>query len=217
LRAAKGGALALAAAVVLLPARDASAHRLDEYLQAARIAVEPDHLLLELDLTPGAAIAATIVADIDRDRDGSLSDPEQQDYARRVLADLDVAVDDRAIAVQPGTATFADTRALLRGDGTIQLRTRLAFPAQAAGAHHILFRNRYRRDISVYLANALVPESSRIGVTAQRRDAQQRDLTIEYQVHAGTSGSPVWWLFGGAAMLGAWRIINRESGIVNRE
>jgi hypothetical protein len=210
LRAAKRGALALAAAVALLPARDASAHRLDEYLQAARIAVEPDHLLLELDLTPGAAIAGTIVADIDRDRDGSLSPAEQQDYARRVLADLDVEVDDRAIAVQPGTATFAATSALLQGEGTIQLRARLALPAQAAGAHRVLFRNRYRRDIGVYLANALVPESSRIAVTAQGREAQQRDLTIEYRVRAGATGSPAWWLFGGAAMLGAGRIINRE-------
>jgi hypothetical protein len=41
-----------------------SAHRLDECLQAARIAIEPDHVGLELDLTPGRAVADAIIADI---------------------------------------------------------------------------------------------------------------------------------------------------------
>jgi hypothetical protein len=209
LRGAEPAALAFVAAIALVAAPDASAHRLDEYLQAARIAVEPDHVLLELDLTPGVAIAGTIVADIDRDRDGSLSTAEQQDYAGRVLGTLDVAVDDRPIAVRPGTATFPDANALLRGEGTIQLRTRLALPAQSAGAHHVLFRNRYRRDISVYLANALVPASHHIAVTAQRREADQRDLTITYQVRTGTTGAPAWWLLGGVAMLAGWRAVNR--------
>jgi len=209
LRVAKPAALAFVAAIALLAARDASAHRLDEYLQAARIAVEPDHVLLELDLTPGVAIAGTVVADIDRDRDGSLSQAEQQDYAGRVLETLDLAVDDRPVTVRPGTATFPEASALLRGEGTIQLRTRLSLPAQSAGAHHVLFRNRYRRDISVYLANALVPASDHIAVTAQHREADQRDLTIEYQVRTGRSDSPAWWLFGGVTMLAGWRAVNR--------
>ena len=34
-----------------------SAHRLDEYLQAARVGIEPDRLHLELDMTPGVAVA----------------------------------------------------------------------------------------------------------------------------------------------------------------
>jgi hypothetical protein len=38
-------------------ASTASAHRRDEYLQAARIAVGPDRVRIELDLTPGMAVA----------------------------------------------------------------------------------------------------------------------------------------------------------------
>jgi hypothetical protein len=34
-----------------------SAHRRDEYLQAARLAIDPDRVELELDLTPGIAVA----------------------------------------------------------------------------------------------------------------------------------------------------------------
>ena len=62
-----GLALVLAGGVAL------SAHRTDEYLQAARLAIDPARVQIELDLTPGIAMAETILADIDRDRDGSLS------------------------------------------------------------------------------------------------------------------------------------------------
>ena len=64
------------------------AHRTDEYLQAARLAIEPAGVQIELDLTPGIALAQTILADIDRDRDGSLSADEQRAYAALVLSAL---------------------------------------------------------------------------------------------------------------------------------
>ena len=38
-----------------------AAHRLDEYLQAARIAVDVDRVGVELDLTPGVAIAPSVM------------------------------------------------------------------------------------------------------------------------------------------------------------
>ena len=63
-----------------------SAHRRDEYLQAARLAIDPGGVQLELDLTPGIALAEAIIADIDRNRDGSLSDDEQRAYGRLVLS-----------------------------------------------------------------------------------------------------------------------------------
>lgn len=42
-----------------------SAHRRDEYLQAARLAIEPGAVHIELDLTPGIALAEAIISDID--------------------------------------------------------------------------------------------------------------------------------------------------------
>jgi len=68
--------------------------------------------------------------------------------------------------------------------------------------HQVFFHNRYRRDVSVYLANALVPESRRVAVTAQQHDPQQHDLAIDYQLHAGQS-LPLPWLFGSMALAGA--------------
>ena len=46
-----------AVAILLTLGAGAFAHRLDEYLQAARIAVDNGRVDLDLDLTPGAAVA----------------------------------------------------------------------------------------------------------------------------------------------------------------
>jgi hypothetical protein len=202
LRAGNAAALALTAAMVT--ATSLSAHRLDECLQAARIAVEPDHLTLELDITPGVAVAGAMVSAIDRDRDGVLSAAEQQDYSTQVLDSVEVAIDGRPVHIASAVTTFPALAALQSGDGTIQLRSTLAVPPQQPGTHRVLFRNRYRPDISVYLANALVPESGRIAVTAQRREADQRDLTITYDLRSEEPGR--WtWLFGGVALTAVFR------------
>src|SRR6476469_8779578 len=85
------------AAVVLLAIAAGStgvaAHRLDECLQAARIAVEPDRIALELDVTPGVAIAESFIPEIDRDRDGTIAAHEQQEFIRRILGSVDLSLD----------------------------------------------------------------------------------------------------------------------------
>ena len=48
---------------------------------------------LELDLTPGVAVADAIIADIDRDRDGALSADEKRAYVERVLDAIELRVD----------------------------------------------------------------------------------------------------------------------------
>ena len=60
-------------------------------------------------------------------------------------------------------------------------------PRPSAGTHRLRYRNSHRSEIGVYLVNALVPASERVSIVAQRRDVDQRDVTIE--VHArGRSG-----------------------------
>src|SRR5438132_7778031 len=105
-----------------------SAHRTDEYLQAARLAVDPDRVELELDLTPGIAVAETIIADIDRDRDGLLSPHEQQAYAASVVSAVELEVDGRPLQMQTAALTFPDLDAVRRGEGTIRLRSAAILP-----------------------------------------------------------------------------------------
>jgi hypothetical protein len=185
----------LALLVMVLTGTTLSAHRHDEYLQAARLGVEPRRIELQIDLTPGIAIADAIIGDVDRDRDGTLSRDEQRAYVDRVLDALDLRVDGRPLRVQPVASTFPSLDTLRDGVGTIQLRMAATVPRLSQGDHELAFRNRHRPDVSVYLANALVPDGDRIAITAQRRDVAQRELTIAYVVrHEGDATLHVWLL-----------------------
>ena len=174
-----------------------SAHRVDEYLQAARIAIDPDRVQLELDLTPGIALAETILADIDRNRDGALSSEEQRAYGSLVLDALTVDIDGTPVRVELAAAGFPGADEIRRGEGTVRLRLTAALPGLSSGVHHLRFRNRHHPDRSVYLANALVPASDRVSVTAQRRDVNQTELTIDYTLRAAPARPPAAWLLGG--------------------
>src|SRR5262245_5417034 len=76
---------------------DLSAHRRDEYLQAARLGIDPHRVQIELDLTPGVALAVPILSEIDRNRDGVLSPDEQRAYGERVAGALALEIDGRPI------------------------------------------------------------------------------------------------------------------------
>ena len=177
--------VAIAATLALAAGARASAHRLDEYLQAARIAIDPSRVTIELDLTPGLAVAPRVIAEIDTDRDGSISAAETRAYATRVLRDIAVDLDDR-----PLTLTIVDTEAspvtaLNKGDGTIRLRATATVLTPAVGDHRLRYRNTHHADTGAYLANALVPSSDRVGIVSQERDANQRELVVHYEVRDG--------------------------------
>ena len=181
-----------------------SAHRRDEYLQAARIEIEPGRVELELDLTPGIALADAIIADLDFDGDGLLSREEQRAYAARVMNAVELELDGRRLQMQPLASTFPDLEAIRRGEGTIRLQANAVVPPRPAGRHQLVFRNTHRQDVSVYLANAVMPSDDHLIVTGQRRDRDQRELTIDYVVRGDTPTSiPVWLLTGiaGAALV----------------
>ncbi len=167
---------------------------------------------VELDLTPGIALAETIIADIDRNGDGALSADEQRAYADAVVNALTLQVDGTPLRAQLAATSFPDLEAVRRGEGTIQLQATAVLPSLSTGSHQVLFRNRHHPDSSVYLANALVPASRNVAVTGQRRDGDQTELTIDYALRAAPASSPAAWLLGSlaaAAML--WLVVVRRS------
>ena len=180
-----------------------SAHRRDEYLQAARLALDPGRVQIELDLTPGIAVADAILVTIDGNRDGTLSAWEQDAYGRLVMGALDVEVDGTRLPVQLSASSFPALEAMRRGEGTIRLQLAAMLPPMSVGSHHLLFRNRHLMNRSVYLANALVPGNDRVAVAGQRRDGNQSELTIDYVLRAAPATSTPAWLLGsiGAAMV----------------
>jgi hypothetical protein len=188
-RAAAG--LAAGVALALCAAPSVSAHRTDEYLQAARLAIDPGGVQIELDLTPGIAVAAGVLADLDGDRDGSISSAEEQRCVRRVLSAIALEIDGSPLSVKVVDSAFPAVEMVRQGNGTIRMRFAAPVPGLAPGAHQLRYRNAYRSDIGVYLANALVPASARIDISDQQRDVDQRELRIDYLLRAGSATLPV--------------------------
>lgn len=187
-------AAALAAGLIGLASAQASAHRRDEYLQAARIGVERGRVQIELDLTPGIAIAQHVLSEIDRNQNGFIGADEASAYCARVLGDLRLEVDGRVVRIWMIDRQFPAVEAMGRGEGTIQLQLAAAMPRLAAGNHRVFFVNNHRPEIGVYLANALVPGDDDVAVLEQRRDVEQHRLTIEYVLSNEPQGQPLWWL-----------------------
>jgi hypothetical protein len=166
-----------------------SAHRLDEYLQASRIAIEADQIQLELDLTPGADVADGIIDLMDLDRNGTLSAKERETYARKVVDSLSLAVDGRSIALRIRDVRFPLLEEMRRGEGVIRLRAGAPVAGVRPGPHRLSFSNHHRMDVAAYLVNALVPEDGRIHLTGQSRDMLQRDFGLEYSLDADYPGT----------------------------
>lgn len=208
LRRSDGAAIALGLIAVVLLSRTTSGHRRDEFLQAARIGIEQRRVRLELSLTPGIAVADPIVGDIDRDRDGTWSGEEQRAYVNDVLSALQLSVDGRSLAIEVIESTFPQPAAVRTGEAVIEVRLTASLPAMSAGTHYLSFTNAFRRDVSVYLTNALAPEDDRITITAQERDPAQRTTTIAYTISSRASAMLPLWLC--APVAGAWLILRRR-------
>ncbi len=196
-----------AAIVVLLAAGgDASAHRLDEYLQATRVSFARDRLTLEVDLTPGAAIASAVAATLDLDRDHTISPSEAEAYGRTVVADLVVEIDGHPVGIALTRIEIPTLDEMRDGLGTMRLSAAGSVESPA-GWHRLDIRNNHRPDSSVYMVNALVPGDAGITVVSQSRDPRQQVSRVEYHVNAQWPRRVFWTgiCLAGLAMLGTRR------------
>jgi hypothetical protein len=173
--------------VWLAIAPPAGAHRVDEYLQATRLSIDVDRVDLEIDLTPGVALASNVFGWIDTNRDGTISDGEGEEYARQVLRSVVLKVDGWPVPITLLETSFPQFREMSLGVGTIRLRATAKVPAAYTGHHQVSFLNTHRPESSVYLVNALVPVNPRIQLADQQRDSAQHGLTLEYRVKADAS------------------------------
>jgi hypothetical protein len=167
-----------AAALAAACAMPAHAHQLDEYLQAARIGVEPDRIIVELSLTPGTSVAREIFSSLDRDDDGHISASETDAYGRSILRDLALEMDGRSCPLRILRAQSPSWSEIREGLGTIRVEAE-AGVGLPHGHHRLRFVNNHRSDIGVYLVNALMPSTGDIIIRAQQRDVRQHGIVLE--------------------------------------
>jgi hypothetical protein len=184
------------AAVLLAFAAEASAHRLDEYLQATTLAIEEDRIEARVRLTPGIAVLPAVIGAIDVDGDGVVSQAEQRAYAERVQRDLRLTIDGAPFELQRISFEFPSLHALEEGLGEIELRLEARVPPSAVAGRKLVFENRHQPAIGVYLVNSLVPADPRIRIAAQNRNYAQSLYELDYVLDGGVprAGTSASWL-----------------------
>jgi hypothetical protein len=171
--------LIAAAAVILSVASPVSAHRLDQYLQATLISVDKDRVQAFMRLIPGVAVSSAVLASVDKNADGILSEVEQQAYAEQVLRDVSISIDGESL--KPGliSVEFPKVEEMRAGLGEIKIEFSADLPPGGA-SRKLVFENHHQSRMAAYLVNCLVPRDKDIHVTAQNRNELQSFYELEY-------------------------------------
>ncbi|HEY8747911.1 MAG TPA: hypothetical protein VIM11_08055 [Tepidisphaeraceae bacterium] len=189
--------------VVLWLATPVCAHRVDEYLQATTIDVATNRVVVQMRLTPGIEVFRVVVASIDTDGDGVLSEVEQRAYVERVLHDLSFSVDAKPVRLRLVSAAFPKVEQMKEGLGDIRLEFDAEVP-KGGPNRTLVFENHHQRGIAAYLVNCLLPSDPAIHVTAQNRNFDQSFYRLDYtQAGIGSSRVPS----------GSWSTVQRWAGV----
>lgn len=174
--------LPVLAALLALPSAG-FAHRLDEYLQATLVDIEPGDVRLEINLTPGVAVAEQVLALIDSNYDGVISTNEATAYAELLKRDLAARLDQRDVELKLTALNFPEPAELRTGWGIIQVEYSVTPGALAAGPHRFTLENRHQPVASAYLFNASRPGSALIKIEGQKRNENQStgEIAFEYR------------------------------------
>ena len=161
------------------------AHRLDEYLQATRIAVATNRIDFTFELTPGVAVAGQVLEAIDLDHDGRVSSDEGTIYAQRFLKDLNISLDGKAVGLSMTSVSYPTVPELRSGTEAIRLRATFVLSPLPLGRHALGLTNSHLPAVSVYLVNALRPKDPAVEIDKQTRDELQKDYRLEFRVKPG--------------------------------
>ena len=160
------------------------ARRIDEYLQAARLSLALDRIVLKMDLTPGIDVAPLIFARINTNRDGRISEAEGRVYANHVLEEIVLEVDGKPGHLDLVSAHFPSFEEMNAGTGVIRIEAHARWTG-GAGQHSLFYRNNHMPELGAYLVNALVPAGPEIEILDQHRDPLQREFRLGFRVAVG--------------------------------
>jgi hypothetical protein len=157
----------------------AQAHALDEYMQHTLISIERDRIEISLRLVPGRQVLPSLLAVIDRDRDGKVSAVEAQAYGARVAGDLRLKLDGKVAEMELAAVEVPQPERLKDGFGAVRLRLAAAAPA-GNGVHRLELGNSHLPKFSAYLVNSLAPRDAAIRIGAQQRSIDQSVYRLDY-------------------------------------
>ena len=186
---------------LLLIPTSAGAHRLDEYLQATRVGIEKTRVSLDIDLTPGVSVAPQVTSWIDTDGDHAISSAESVAYGRQVLQSLTLSVDGLTAPIQLIDVQAPTIPEMAAGVGMFRVRASVDMPTSTTGRHQLSLINAHHPELSVYLANALVPADNSIRILAQSRTTDQHRVTIDYELGRTAIWSRLSWLLAAGTLL----------------
>jgi len=215
---------------MLVSGAPASAHRLDEYLQATTISVEEGRIRAQLRLTPGVAVFPRVRALLDTNADGVLSAGEQRTYAEAVLRDVSITLDGERLRPTLVSWKYAPRAEMKEGRGEIQLDFNVE-AKRSQRNHRLSFENHHQSQIAVYLVNCLVPSTPNLQVTGQQRNYQQSVYQLDYMDLASAaspsgsaphSGRHAWLAAAGLLLLlplawGFWHARARKNATAQSE
>jgi hypothetical protein len=196
--------LVTTAAILLSLGASTSAHRLDEYLQATILSVEKNRVQAFMRLIPGVAVSSIVLAGIDTNRDGVVSEAEQRTYAERVLRDLSFVIDGKSASPTLVSQKFPTTEEIKEGLGEIQIEFTVDLD-RGGPERRIVFEDHHQNEISAYLVNCLVPRDPHIRILAQNRNERQSFYQLDY-AQSGSNPYP--------ASLKGWSTIRGWMGAV---
>jgi hypothetical protein len=179
------GRIGVSAVLVLSVAGPASAHRLDEYLQATLIGVTRNGIDVEIQMTPGVAILSGLMTVIDQDRDGRISLAGERAYVDRVVREVELRVDGAPAPLSVIESNFPTLGAMREGLGTIGIKMHTP-----RTGHELRFENRHLPQVSVFLVNCLATPADGLVVRRQVRDEAQKSIEFEYSFGAGEAPGP---------------------------
>lgn len=149
------------------------------------VVIEPDRVRLQINLTPGVAVADQVLALIDNDRNGVISTNEAAAYCGSLKRDLTVRLDQRDLRLKVTASYFPGCDELRTGWGFVQVEFSAAAGRLTSGAHTLSIENRHMPSNSAYLVNAAQPATGAIQITKQIRNENQSAGEIQFTCQAG--------------------------------
>ncbi|GAA0519273.1 hypothetical protein [Deinococcus depolymerans] len=159
----------------------ARAHPVDEVVQGAYLTLTPTAVELELDITPGSAVAASVTGSLDADHDGRVTAAEARAYATRVLAAQTLTLDGTRARWTLRDVQVPPLANLKVGGDTLKIFA-VAPRTQRAGTHALTYTNAYRPAKTQRIANIFLKPGGTLTdrVTAQTRSADLTRLTVQF-------------------------------------